>query len=188
MTRGQTRWAVFFVGLLAGAALVFFHFREGRPAKVPRQGADDARREGPAPVRKPGAPGEIPCPAPAAPAITVTGRVVRGDPASPAAGVTVRSWTGPEAVEGVRRAPSLESKSGPDGRFEIGGVPERVPVRFEIDEPASALLAYRIEELEPDAAGRLDVGEFRLEPPLTLTVRVVGSEDQPVDGGRILPS
>ncbi|HVR74944.1 MAG TPA: carboxypeptidase-like regulatory domain-containing protein, partial [Planctomycetota bacterium] len=126
---------------------------------------------------------------PSAPGWLILGRMVREDASGilqPAAGVTVLVRGHPRKTRPEDAPPPREVVTGPDGRFEFPGVPPRIALRLEVDEPSSAYraLSFRLGSTEGD--DRKDLGDVPLDPGSTLQVELLGPNDEPVEKATVL--
>jgi protocatechuate 3,4-dioxygenase beta subunit len=203
------------VSLALVAGLCFFLFRE--PTRTGRFGAEKALRVSP---ELPGstleetkatsreaaavelgkeAAKEASSPPPDAVSLesgwTITGRLLREVPSGasvPAEGVAVYLKPHPRRTKPSEAPPPQKKLTGPDGRFELVGVPGKIALRVEIDEPSSAYraLGFRLADVPPQGTGedetRKDLGDILLEPAMTLVVRLLGPKGEPAVKGTVL--
>ncbi len=138
------------------------------------------------------------------------GRVVRlsgraPDPSRPVEGALVRlsiapPWPGtapePLAASAQARPSTLESRSGPDGRFEIAGAPPRVELLLEADDPSAGYFALRLvlpplqlllppASGAPDSAAIRDAGDIAIDPGCAVRVLVETVDHRPVKGAKV---
>ncbi len=201
------------LGLVGG--LLFFLLRDRTPVEIvtpertpertsemlpqpaPRKAPLDAPRPSePAPAKKK-APAEAPVSSVAVVDTEggwlISGRVVReidsaaGDvPVVPVAGVAVHLKPHPRRSRPEHAVYARKVVTGEDGLFELRGVPARVYLRLEIDEPASAYRTLSFQFSDPQAENRKDLGDVIIEPGGTLHIQLVGPRDEPVEKGSIL--
>src|SRR5262249_51634380 len=75
--------------------------------------------------------------------------------------------------------------TGPDGGFQLTGVPAEVSLELEVDDASSAYRAFALELPEPKEEARRDLGEIHLEPGTRLVVSLADSEEQPIEGAMV---
>ncbi len=111
---------------------------------------------------------------------TVGARVLNGD-GSPAAGVAVHMKA--DAVQQGEATPFAERTVYTDeaGRFLLSGVPGRIALRLEIDEPRSALRALGFELRDAKGDETVDLGDLMLLLRQSLRLRIVGPDERPVE-------
>ncbi|MBI4603179.1 MAG: carboxypeptidase regulatory-like domain-containing protein [Planctomycetes bacterium] len=163
------------------------------PAPAPRESASAAHREA-----APAAP-ESESPGPSEPRAaaetvapggwTVAGRVLRVGPegARPVEGAEVRLLR-PSARDRATRhpLPSRETRTGPDGRCEVGEAPPGVSAVIEIDSPGCAVRALGFYKPASGVTpGRVEAGDILLEPAADLIVEVRDPGGEPLLGGRV---
>jgi uncharacterized GH25 family protein len=130
---------------------------------------------------------------------TLSGRIVRdggtaGEPGAAGAGtvpvegaiVYLKPHPRRTALEEAPPIRPRKRTTGPDGRFELAGVPVKTWLRMEIDEPSSAYRTLSFTLKEPDGDTKKELGDIPLEPGGTLAVKLVGPRDEPIEKGKIL--
>jgi protocatechuate 3,4-dioxygenase beta subunit len=113
----------------------------------------------------------------AATGLVVTGRLLRSSDRTPVAGA--RIWLPRPSEAGALMAWAfrdlLQTESGPDGTFELRGLPAS-PFTMRIEAPSLAPARQRV---TPDAgAARVDVGEIALAAGTTVTVVLDGNSGE----------
>jgi len=203
----------FLVSLALMGGLLFVLLKDRAPPGVipPERTAEEPPKA--APVR-PEAPAEAPRPAEPAPAKkkvqveasissvatvdavggwVIAGRIVRevdaaaGEaPEEPVAGVMVHLKPHPRRGRPEHAVYARKVVTGPDGLFELRGVPAAVYLRLEIDEPSSAYRTLSFQFSEPQGDSRKDLGDVLIEPGGTIRIHLVGPRGEPVEKGSIL--
>src|SRR5262245_50107361 len=166
-----------------------------RPAPADPAPRIAVRKKEPAPRKKEAAPREDP--PPPGGGWTLSGRIVRlaagaaaadapGAAVVPAEGASVHLKPHPRRNKPGEAISPRTRKTGPDGRFEFSGVPAKMHLRFEVDEPSSAQLTLSFRLSDPDTQSRKELGDILIEPGADLTVHLVGPRGEPVEKATIL--
>ncbi|MCZ6794556.1 MAG: carboxypeptidase-like regulatory domain-containing protein [Planctomycetota bacterium] len=111
---------------------------------------------------------------------------VSGGTALPVEGVTVHFKPHPRRADPKRAPPPQRTVTGPDGTFAFGRIPWGMWLRLEIDPPERGMRTLSFNLRDPEGEGRIDLGDIPVEKGLDLVFDVVGPDDEPVVGAKVM--